>query len=114
MIGNCRLCKNPGCVMRGSDYTPNPAIDCFGYEPMSRADQLRAMTDEELADAFVGLAHGFIDRIPTSLLAYQERIMLKLLATSFREEWLDGLKQEATCNAETETTNCKSGGDAGQ
>lgn len=43
----CKLCKCPGCAVRGSEYD---FASCPSYEPMNHADRLRAMTDAELAE----------------------------------------------------------------
>ena len=56
-MGNCKACKNMGCAMRGSDWTPNPAIKCYGYRPQTNADRIRAMTDEELADVLAKIVN---------------------------------------------------------
>ena len=49
--GNCKACKNPGCAARGSSWTPNPAVECFGYEPRTNADKLRSIMDvKEMTD----------------------------------------------------------------
>lgn len=53
MSGNCKACKNPGCVMRGTNWTPNPAIKCFGYLPQTNYDLLISKTPEELAKIIV-------------------------------------------------------------
>lgn len=50
MSGNCKACKNLGCAMRGTDWTPNPAIKCFGYMPQTNYDRLISKTPEELAE----------------------------------------------------------------
>lgn len=69
----------------------------------TRADQIRAKTDEELAE--------FLERVggcvPNFDLNYcNSRKTCDDLC------WLQWLKQEATFNAKTETTSCKDGGDA--
>lgn len=45
----CKACENLGCAMRGTDWTPNPAIKCFGWMAQTNADRIRSMTDDELA-----------------------------------------------------------------
>ena len=48
---DCKKCLNTGCVMRDSDWTPDPAVECFGYKPpVTNADGIRTMNDEELAE----------------------------------------------------------------
>ena len=46
--GNCKSCKNIGCGALGSDWTPRAGIECYGYQPLTNADRIRAMTDEEI------------------------------------------------------------------
>ena len=46
----CKLCKCPGCAVRGSEYD---FASCPSYEPMTHADRIRAKSDEELAE-FLG------------------------------------------------------------
>lgn len=41
---NCKYCK-ADCIFRGEQQTK----ECKGYIPMTNADRIRAMTDEELA-----------------------------------------------------------------
>ena len=42
---NCKYCK-ADCIFRGEQQTK----ECKGYIPMTNADRIRAMSDEELAD----------------------------------------------------------------
>lgn len=46
---NCKYCK-ADCAMRGDD---NPK-ECRGFVPMTNADHIRSMTDEELAAVLDG------------------------------------------------------------
>ena len=57
--GNCKACKNLGCAARGSNWTPNPAVECFGYDPLTNADRIRAKNDKELAEWIVQKSFGF-------------------------------------------------------
>jgi hypothetical protein len=41
---NCKYCK-ADCARRGEDWEK----ECRGYIPMTNADHIRSMTDEELA-----------------------------------------------------------------
>ena len=42
---NCKYCK-ADCIFRGEQQTK----ECKGYIPMTNADRIRAMSDEELYD----------------------------------------------------------------
>lgn len=42
---NCKYCK-ADCIFRGEQQTK----ECKGYIPMTNADRIRAMSDEELAE----------------------------------------------------------------
>ena len=44
-VHNCKYCKTE-CGFGGE----NKKRDCVGYTPMTNADRIRAMTDEELAE----------------------------------------------------------------
>ena len=44
-MSNCKLCR-ADCVRRGEDRQKG---SCKGYIPMTNADRIRAMSDEELA-----------------------------------------------------------------
>ena len=46
MMSNCKLCL-ADCAFKGKDMKKG---NCKGYIPMSNADRIRAMSDEELAD----------------------------------------------------------------
>lgn len=45
MMSNCKLCL-ADCAFKGKDMKKG---NCKGYIPMSNADRIRAMSDEELA-----------------------------------------------------------------
>lgn len=42
----CETCKDSSCM----DYETRADKECLDYEPMTNADRIRAMTDEELAE----------------------------------------------------------------
>ena len=46
MISNCKLCL-ADCAFKGKDMKKG---NCKGYIPMSNADRIRAMSDEELSE----------------------------------------------------------------
>ena len=46
MMSNCKLCL-ADCAFKGKDMKKG---NCKGYIPMSNADRIRAMSDEELAN----------------------------------------------------------------
>ena len=48
---NCKYCK-ADCIFRGEQQTK----ECKGYIPMTNADRIRAMSDEELAELFGSIA----------------------------------------------------------
>lgn len=48
-MSNCKLCL-ADCAFKGNDMKKG---NCKGYIPMSNADRIRAMSDEELADIFL-------------------------------------------------------------
>lgn len=45
-MSNCKLCL-ADCAFKGKDMKKG---NCKGYIPMSNADRIRAMSDEELVD----------------------------------------------------------------
>lgn len=45
MMSNCKLCL-ADCAFKGKDMKKG---NCKGYIPMTNADRIRAMSDEELA-----------------------------------------------------------------
>lgn len=48
-MSNCKLCL-ADCAFKGNDMKKG---SCKGYIPMSNADRIRAMSDEELSDIFL-------------------------------------------------------------
>ena len=73
--GKLPRCKNSWwCAV---DYRPTDNVHCF--EPLTNADKIRAMTDEEMAE--------WLDNIDT---AYEPETVVS------RHGWLEWLKQEVT------------------
>jgi len=81
-------CINPICAEKGRDHCMNdmPGATCYGYEPTHKtnADQIRAMTDEELAVLF--------GRIQRDAVYYCNGGDQKY---PYPDGWLEWLKQEA-------------------
>lgn len=48
-MSNCKLCL-ADCAFKGNDMKKG---NCKGYIPMSNADRIRAMSDEELAEFLI-------------------------------------------------------------
>ena len=42
---DCKSCRSPMCDMRGK-----LEVTCYGYQPMTNADYIRSMSDEELVE----------------------------------------------------------------
>ena len=49
-MSNCKLCL-ADCAFKGNDMKKG---NCKGYIPMSNADRIRAMSDEELSEIPAG------------------------------------------------------------
>lgn len=50
------------CV-KGKPHEDNTVIDCENYAPMTNADRIRSMTDDELADFLVTVeSYGYHDQ----------------------------------------------------
>lgn len=56
-MSNCKLCL-ADCAFKGKDMKKG---NCKGYIPMSNADRIRAMSDEELAVFLDGFTCNCID-----------------------------------------------------
>lgn len=61
---NCKyFYKRPDITMfvcvKGKPHEDNTVIDCENYAPMTNADRIRSMTDEELARFIVNLQNHF-------------------------------------------------------
>ena len=50
-MNNCKYCK-ADCALRGEENLK----ECKGHIPMSNADRIRSMDDEELAEFLIDLA----------------------------------------------------------
>ena len=66
-MAKCKNCKHfykrPDITMftcaEGKPHEDNTVIDCDNYAPMTNADRIRNMTDEELAEFIVNLENHF-------------------------------------------------------
>ena len=77
-------CINKACVWRAeTDSSDPPVMDCphFAKKPMTNADRIRAMTDEELANLLTHYDDWTDDA--------------DLHEVEIYKRWLDWLKQEA-------------------
>lgn len=60
----CKQCKNMGeceddAFANGAKFDPDESAKyCAGFEPITTADRIRAMSDEELTDAIYRLIHA--------------------------------------------------------
>lgn len=70
-MAKCKKCKHfykrPDITMftcvEGKPHEDNTVIDCDNYAPMTNADRIRNMTDEELADFLVTVeSYGYHDQ----------------------------------------------------
>lgn len=65
---NCKyFYKRPDITMfvcvKGKPHEDNTVIDCENYAPMTNADRIRSMTDDELADFLVTVeSYGYHDQ----------------------------------------------------
>ena len=73
---NCKICK-ADCCSRGKD---RDAAFCAGWEKMTNADRIRAMTDEELARKLYDISW---------------KVALSPDRIDSEEDWIEWLKQEA-------------------
>lgn len=87
-MADCRTCKRtdvkccPTCGRGdGCDVYHKCGEDCIGYKPMTNADRIRSMTDEELAEHFSGLIRD------TKEHEYCQD----------KDDWLKWLKSEVGC-----------------
>ena len=84
---NCKNCKDD-CRCVGKDITPI----CIAFKPVktTRADRIRAMTDEELAELFDSWVQDCdCNAVPCHNYCSTDR-------TDCKKNWLDWLKQEVT------------------
>lgn len=82
----CKLCKCPGCAVRGSEFD---FASCPSYEPMTNADRIRAMTDEKLAEVVNDLFYGLHENPGMCDVCDHDSIQ------NCKQCWLDWLRQEA-------------------
>lgn len=70
-MAKCKNCKyfykRPDITMftcaEGKPHEDNTVIDCENYDPMTNADRIRSMTDDELADFLVTVeSYGYHDQ----------------------------------------------------
>ena len=70
-MAKCKNCKyfykRPDITMftcaEGKPHEDNTVIDCENYAPMTNADRIRSMTDDELADFLVTVeTYGYHDQ----------------------------------------------------
>ena len=70
-VVRCKNCKyfykRPDITMfvcvKGKPHEDNTVIDCENYAPMTNADRIRSMTDDELADFLVTVeSYGYHDQ----------------------------------------------------
>lgn len=70
-MAKCKNCKHfykrPDITMftcaEGKPHEDNTVIDCENYAPMTNADRIRSMTDDELADFLVTVeSYGYHDQ----------------------------------------------------
>lgn len=87
-------CKNENWCAK--DYNPEPYdYECF--EPMTNADKIRQMSDEELA-RFVAKAQADILRTVGMALKYPGDLVRDCDLEDATDDWLDWLKQEVESN----------------
>ena len=55
-MNNCKYCK-ADCALRGEENLK----ECNGHIPMSNADRIRSMTDDELNDLFNDIYNAGVD-----------------------------------------------------
>lgn len=56
---NCNSCKAELCDMRGA-----LSIKCYGYQPKTNGDRIRAMSDEELGYLLCSIMAGCDEKCP--------------------------------------------------
>lgn len=87
MDEKCRGCKNNGTAVCNRCDLYYDEFDPIDKPPITNADRIRAMTDEELADKFEEV------QLQTVKAYGNDHLLLK---GELRKYWLDWLKQEAT------------------
>ena len=53
----CKECYNMKCVFVTGEREDINTSECADFRPMTNADRIRAMTDEELADEYIRIYH---------------------------------------------------------
>lgn len=80
----CESCTEQKC---GAAHCTFGVIDCNGYEPVTNADRIRQMTDEELAEEIM----RYVDCGQCRVERYGN--MCEKSYVECKEAWLDWLKQ---------------------
>ena len=81
----CGWYRPKHAVCEFDDTLTEPYEICLNWKPITNADRIRAMTNEELTDFLIGVGDG---NTP-------EKIVISVRDTRFEEKmWLDWLKQE--------------------
>lgn len=88
-------CKNADWCARDFNPKSDGAPKCF--EPMTNADKIRQMSDEELA-RFVAKAQADILRTVGMALKYPGDLVRDCDLEDATDDWLDWLKQEVESN----------------
>ena len=88
---NCAYCK-ADCGRAGHNYPIDPSFECF--VAMTNGDRLRAMTDEELAEAFAQQMVEFVYRVASNL-GYDIGTEKQLLLEQNKADWLQWLQSPA-------------------
>lgn len=89
----CLCCKNPGCAGRGDielNYEGDE-ITCLGFEPMTKADRIRAKNDEELAEWIETIANCRLCPLKDKGCEGDSVVS----RASCKQRWIDWLIQEA-------------------
>lgn len=90
MSYTCKECKNDGTAICAccSNYMGVP--DRWEAKPITHADRIRAMSDEELAGYLTDVWYGLEETPGMCDVCYKDSVQ------KCSECWLDWLKQEAT------------------
>lgn len=92
-MAQCEHCK-AHCIWRGSSYFPEHGC-LVGYVPMTNADRIRGMTDEELAE-FLDAEYWKLNQCKSDAPVDDET--KECLLPDCKGCWLDWLKQEIKTN----------------
>ena len=96
----CEKCKNPECEFAGRLVYVLVCQHEYVAPPQTRADRVRAMTDEELAEWIETLAH--CERCP--MMGKECKGGCSVSRATCKLYWIDWLKQEAKENKEMALT----------